>query len=251
MLEIRLRRRARDLGIDSLAAYIAHVQTSEGRRREWSNLVDAVTTHKTDFFREPGHFDYLTRDALPALDRLAGGGSGRTLLAWSAACSTGEEPYTLAMVLSKHGDEIAPRPFRFRIWASDISAAVLETARRAIYPETALAPAPTPLRRKYVLRSRDRRQPLVRMAPEIRAAVQFRQLNLMEEDYGFTDPLDVVFCRNVMIYFDRDTQQTVAQRISRTLRCGGYLFMGHSESLNGLDLPFEQVAPSIYRRLDG
>ena len=251
MLETRLRRRARALGMGSLAAYCLHVQTPAGRRQEWPNLVDAVTTHKTDFFREPAHFDYLTSHAVPELARVDSAGTRRPLLAWSAACSTGEEPYTLAMTLGGYADSLGPRSFRFRIWASDISAAVLETARRGVYPEAAVAPAPAVLRRRYLLRSRDRQQGLVRMTPEIRAAVEFRQLNLMNEDYGFADPLDLVFCRNVMIYFDRPTQQKVVGRIGRTLRRGGYLFMGHSESLNGLDLPFAQVAPSVYRRMDG
>jgi len=251
MLEARLRKRARALGMPTLAAYCTHVQTAEGRRREWPNLIDAVTTHKTDFFREPAHFDYLAAHALPELGRMHGAGTGRPLLAWSSACSTGEEPYTLAMALAGYAEGLAPRPFRYRIAASDISAAVVETARRAVYPEAAVAPAPDAWRKRYVLRSRDQRTGLVRMAPQIRTAVEFRQLNLMEEDYGFPEPLDVVFCRNVMIYFDRPTQQRVVGRIGRTLHRGGYLFMGHSESLNGLDLPFAQVAPSVYRRLDG
>jgi chemotaxis protein methyltransferase CheR len=251
MLETRLRRRARVLGMRSLAAYCAHVQTKEGRRNEWGNLVDAVTTHKTDFFREPSHFDYLITHALPELARIDGAGTGRPMQVWSAACSTGEEPYTFAMVLGSYAEQLAPQAFRFRIWASDVSAAVIDIAARAVYPEAAIAPAPHSLRRRYVLRSRDRGRGLIRMAPEIRGAVDFRQLNLMAEDYGFAEPLDIVMCRNVMIYFDRATQERVARRITRTLHCGGYLFIGHSESLNGMDLPLEPVAPAVYRRVDG
>jgi chemotaxis protein methyltransferase CheR len=153
------------------------------------------------------------------------------------------------MVVSEFRESV-PHSYEFRIHATDVSTAVLETARRAIYPKSAMVPVAEELRRKYVLRSSDPARQVVRMAPAIRAVVEFRQLNLMDSDYGFHEPLDIVFCRNVIIYFDRETQQQVLLRIARTLRPGGYLFMGHSESLNGLELPIRQVAPTVYRRLN-
>jgi chemotaxis protein methyltransferase CheR len=219
--------------------------------REWPHLVDAITTHKTDFFREPVHFEYLTEQAAPELAESHGSGFHRPLLVWSSACSTGEEPYTIAMVLSEFRESLGDRGYRFRIHATDVSSGVLQTARRAVYSEAAVAPVPQELRRKYLMRSSDRPQRVVRMTPEIRALVEFRELNLMDPDYGFAEGLDVVFCRNVMIYFGRETQQRILFQIARTLRLGGYLLMGHSESLNGLDLPLAQVAPTVYRRIDG
>jgi chemotaxis protein methyltransferase CheR len=250
MVETRLRKRARALGIETLSEYCRYVCTAEARKREWPHLTDAITTHKTDFFREPVHFEYLIRNAVPELAELDGAGTRRPLLVWSAACSTGEEPYTAALVLREYCKSLAPRSYRFRIHATDISERVLETARAAMYPEGTIGPIPRELRHKYLLRSKDPQQQTVRIAPEIRAQVEFRQLNLMDRDYGFADSMDVIFCRNVIIYFDRPTQQKVLTTISRTLRRGGYLFMGHSESLNGLDLPLEQASPAVYRRLD-
>jgi chemotaxis protein methyltransferase CheR len=254
MVESRLARRARALGIESLSAYCEHLHTSEGRREEVGRLIDEVTTHKTDFFREPAHFDYLVDRIVPELMR-AGIGLRRPLRVWSAASSTGEEPYTLAMVLLDYGASLASpeagfQPtFRFSIEATDVSQGVLEKARHAVYPSSAVAPVPAAFRRKYLLRSKDRQRSLVRIAPEVRSRVEFRPLNLMDSDYGFSGLLDVIFCRNVMIYFDRATQRQILLKILSALPEGGYLIMGHSESLNGLDLPVHQAAPTVYRRL--
>ena len=250
MMETRLRKRARALGLGSLSEYCRFACTPEARVREWSHLTDAITTHKTDFFRESVHFEYLAGETVPVLAESYGAGVRRPLLLWSSACSTGEEPYTAAMVLRSYADAQGPGGYRFRIYATDISEGVLETARAAVYPEAVIAPIPPDFRRKYILRSRDPRHKTTRIAPEIRAMVEFGQLNLIQRDYGFPEPMDVIFCRNVIIYFDRPTQQRVLSTITRNLRPGGYLFMGHSESLNGLDLPLAQAAPAIYRRLD-
>jgi chemotaxis protein methyltransferase CheR len=250
MLETRLAKRVRALGLPSMRAYCEHILSAKGWN-EWPNLVDVVTTHKTDFFREAAHFDYLLSSALPDLEENFGAGRRRPLFAWCAACSTGEEPYTLGMVLSRYADAAAPNPYDFRIEASDISGAVLETARLGVYSEETAAPIPQEFRRRYLLRSKDRGRNAVRIAPEIRARVQFTQRNLMDAQYEFENPFDVVLCRNVMIYFDRVDQQKVLNRISGSLRKGGYLLMGHSESLNGLDLPLVPVAPTVYRRRNG
>jgi len=250
MIETRLGKRARALHMPSLSAYCDYVTSREGRREEWPRLIDAVTTHKTDFFREPAHFDYLVDHAVPELTRVSGAGLRRPLLVWSSACSTGEEPYTLAMVLTEYARSVPSAAFRFQIEATDISQGVLETALAAVYQEAAVEPVPEALRRRYLLRSRQRDRQQVRIAPEIRARVAFRPLNLMDANYGFADPLDIVFCRNVMIYFERQVQHQVLLRIAATLRKDGYLVMGHSESLNGLDLPLSQVAPTVYRRMD-
>jgi len=251
MIESRLRKRTRALGMESLAEYCRYVVSPAGREAEAPYLVDAITTHKTDFFREPAHFDFLIARAVPELAEKYGSGVRRPLTVWSSACSTGEEPYTLAMVLSEYAAADERGLFRFSIAATDVSRGVIETARAAIYPEAATAAIPEVLRRRYLLRSRDRERGLVRVAPAIRAAVEFRALNLMESGYGFDEPLDIVFCRNVMIYFDRAAQERVLRKIVACLRPGGFLFMGHAESLAGFDLPLTQVVPTVHRRRNG
>jgi chemotaxis protein methyltransferase CheR len=251
MLETRLRRRARALGLESLSSYCEHLENPVDRSKELAHLIDAVTTHKTDFFREPAHFDYLAKQALPDLVAREQAGLRRPLAVWSSACSTGEEPYTLAMVLSDYASSNAANSFRFRIEATDISSVVLEKGRMGVYPEAVAAPVPPAHRKRYLLRGRNAQRDSIRVAPELRAAVRFRQLNLMDAGYEFPEPFDIVFCRNVMIYFERATQQAILGRIVRTLRPGGYLFMGHAESLSGLDLPLIQVEPAIYRRPHG
>lgn len=247
MMETRLGRRARALGMESLKVYCQYLYTPEGRAQEGPYLIDEVTTHKTDFFREPAHFDYLLGHIVP---ELAAGGIGirRPLRIWSAASSTGEEPYTLAMLMAEHSRSLPHGTYQYQIEATDISRGTLEKAQRAVYTQAVVAPVPEALQQRYMLRSKDPESRLVRMRPEIRSQVQFRQLNLLDRDYGFTEPQDVVFCRNVMIYFDRPMQQRILSKIVETLAPGRYLLMGHSESLNGLDLRVEQVVPTVYRR---
>jgi chemotaxis protein methyltransferase CheR len=165
---------------------------------------------------------------------------------WSAGCSTGAEPYTLAMLLSEFAEKHGA--FRYTVLGTDISQKVLKEAIQGVYEAQMAAPIPQDLRKKYLLRSKDRRKSVVRVAPEIRAVVKFRQLNFMDEDYGLRQSMDIVFCRNVLIYFDRPTQERVINRICHHLLPGGYLFIGHSETLNGLDIPLTQVKATIYRR---
>ena len=209
-------------------------------------MVDLATTNKTDFFREPHHFDFLVKNALPALSELYGSGQRRPLRLWSAGCSTGEEPYTLAMALSEHAESIPG--FRFGILASDLSTKALEAGRGAIYSQDKVEPVPYALKRKYLLRSRDRNSDLVRMTPEVRSKVRFEQMNFMDGDYNTGDRMDIIFCRNVIIYFDRTTQNMILGRLVENLIPGGYLFMGHSETLNGLDVPVDLVGPTVYRK---
>lgn len=245
MLEGRLRRRLRATGIHDLDAYCEHVFTSGRLSGEMLHLIDAVTTNKTDFFREPAHFRYLTERAVPEL--LEARGEGAQITVWSAACSTGAEPYTLAMVL----DDLSRRrrPFRYSILATDICTEVLQTAIAGIYPEAALAPTPAELHKRYVQRSRDRSAGLVRIAPELRSKIRFGRLNLVEATLPAPRDLDVLFCRNVLIYFDRPTQERVVRRLCDHLRPGGHLFLGHSETLVGVDLPLRQAAPSTFVRI--
>jgi len=245
MLEIRLKRRLRDLETSSIAAYCDYLFGPGGKANELVHLIDAVTTNKTDFFRESGHFDYLVAKALPEL--AARNGAARRSLVWSAGCSSGEEPYTLAIVLSEYG-QTCPG-FRFQILATDICTKVLSKASLAVYKADTIAPIPVPLRRKYFLRSRDPESGLHRVAPELRALVEFRRLNFMDADFGLPEMAEIIFCRNVIIYFDRPTQARLLARLCRQLAPGGYFFAGHSESLQGMDLPLEPVGTSIYRKI--
>lgn len=245
MLTGRLARRLRALGLGTFTQYCQFLFSPKGLEEEMVHLINAVTTNKTDFFREPSHFDYLTRTALTVLQEKQRFSSRRPLRIWSAGCSTGEEPYTLAMVLS---DYRASQPgFRFGILATDISTRVLEIARRAVYPMERIEPISQQHRKNYLLKGRDQRNPEVRIAPELRNLVRFGRLNFMDEDFGLPEMVDIIFCRNVIIYFDKETQEKLMVKFSRHLNPGGYLFLGHSELLHGYQTPFVQVAPTIYR----
>jgi chemotaxis protein methyltransferase CheR len=249
MLEARLQKRLKLLGLGSFGEYYDYVFGSAARPGDDTELVclmDAVTTNKTDFFREPSHFDYLVGTALPELLRTSDAGTRRELAVWSAGCSTGEEPYTIAMVLSRFAGSYPG--FRFSVLGTDISSRVLEAARTAIYDEEKAEPIPPDLKAIWLLRSKDRLRRLVRVAPDLRALVRFQRVNLMDDSYGLEGMMDVVFCRNVIIYFDRATQESLVGRLARCLRPGGYLFMGHSETLMGMNLPLRPAAPTVYRK---
>jgi len=239
MVQSRLLRRVRELGFDSVERYGEYFFESEHGADERTHLINAITTNKTDFFREPKHFEYLVDTVLPQYRE-------ERFLAWSAGCSSGEEPYTLAMILNECAR--VWRSFDYAVVATDVSTRVLERARSGIYDETVIAPIPMELRRRYLLRSRDRGKSLVRVVPALRARVQFRQLNFMDASYALDGMFDVVFFRNVMIYYDRPTQEAVIRKICRHLAPGGYLFVGHSESLTGLDIPVEPVHLAVFRK---
>jgi len=243
MLSGRLKKRLRHLHLNHFKDYCDYLFSPQGRKEEMPHFVNVVTTNKTDFFREPAHFDYLLQNVLPALPK----DSAAPLQVWSAGCSTGEEPYTLAMVLAQALNEGSGQ--QFRILATDISTRVLDTAKKAIYPVEDIQPVPAGYKKKYLLKSRDKSKGLVRIVPELRKLVCFAQLNLMAEDYGLGVMLDIIFCRNVIIYFDKATQQKLMAKFCRCLKPGGYLFLGHSESLHGYDLPLVPVAPTVYRKI--
>jgi chemotaxis protein methyltransferase CheR len=247
MVELRIKRRLKSLDLRSFHQYCDYLFSAQGGKDdEIVQLIDVVSTNKTDFFREPDHFEYLARQAVP--DLMARNRSGRSLLVWSAGCSTGEEPYTLAMVLRECA--AAHPQLRFQVLATDISTAVLGKARKGIFHADAVRPVPAALQRKYFMRSRDPNSQLLRVVPELRELVEFRRLNFMDSDFGLAQKVDIVFCRNVMIYFDRATQEKIVQKLARQLVPGGYAFVGHSESLHDMDMPLVPVAPALYRKVD-
>jgi chemotaxis protein methyltransferase CheR len=246
MLEARIKHRLKDLDLASYSQYCDYLFERKGLREELVNLIDVITTNKTDFFREPAHFNYLVDKALP--DLVERNVPGRVFLFWSAGCSTGEEPYTLAIVLSEFA--LTHPGFRFRILATDICTTVLSRAEMGVYSAQVVAPVPKALQQKYFMRSREPGSERMRVVPELRRLVEFRRLNFMDADYGIEERADAVFCRNVIIYFDRQTQERVLRRISHHVVLGGYLFVGHSEALHDMDLPLEPLAPALYRRID-
>jgi len=245
MIESRLQRRLKKLGMQSIQEYLEYLFSPDGMQDELINMIDEVTTNNTDFFREPGHFDFLTKHALPEMIEAHSEEIHKRLTIWSAGCSSGEEPYTLAMVLSEFASQ---RRFSFLILATDISKSMLEKAALAIYDAERIAPVPVDLQKKYLLRGKDRTQKRFRVVPELRQLVKFRVLNFMDSDFGFREPIDIIFCRNVIIYFDKKTQEELLRKFCNSLTSRGYIFMGHSETLFGMDLPLVQVAPTIYRK---
>lgn len=246
MLESRLQKRLRLLQLSDFESYLDLAFSDKERAGELIHLIDVVTTNKTDFFREADHFTILKDRLLPHMYLNEGIGRSRPLQVWSAASSTGEEPYTLAIVLAEFGRENSG--FGFHILGTDISTRVLEAGRKAIYPEERVAPISEELRKRYLLRSRDSEKRLVRIRPELRKHVSFQRQNLMEDQYEIRGSFDVVFCRNVIIYFERPNQERILTRLVRYLRPGGYLFLGHSETLAGMNLNLTTVAPTVYQK---
>ena len=245
MVQSRLLRRVRELRLSSVEQYAAYFFASSNAD-EREQFINAITTNKTDFFREPEHFAFLTRIALPSLSRTKDCGPGSRLKVWSAGCSSGEEPYTLAMLLSEYA--LQQPGFDFAILGTDISSKVLDHARSGIYQESQTLPVPPELRRKYLWQSRNKSERLVRVIPELRRKVTFHPLNFMDSDYGIRDRFHLVFFRNVMIYFDRPTQEAVINKICRNLVPGGYFFAGHSESLAGLNTGLSCVETAVFRK---
>ena len=248
MLESRLHKRLRLLSINTFADYFDFVFSPEGAEGELIHMIDVVTTNKTEFFREEAHFNYLVTKALPELINLYGSGIKRKLMIWSAGCSTGEEPYTIGMVMQEFARKYQSLGFDHMILATDISTKVLDMAQNGIYSEERIAPIPMELRKKYLLRSKDNSKKLVRFNNELRSLMRFRRLNFMDDNFGFREHLDIIFCRNVVIYFDRQTQEKLFNKFYNQLTPGGYLFTGHSETLNGLDVPFVRVETAVYRK---
>jgi chemotaxis protein methyltransferase CheR len=245
MLEGRLQKRVRALQFSSLNEYADNLFEGDQFETELVHLIDCVTTNKTDFFREPSHFDFIRN---VALDELLGrnGRAARVLKVWSAACSTGMEAYTTAMVLDEASR--TRRGMQFRILGTDISTSVLSIAKAGIYSREAIAPVPDAMAQRYFLTSRDNARAEVRVVPELRRLVNFMRMNLMDLTYPVDKDVDIIFCRNVLIYFDKDTQRKVVDRLCGHLRPGGYLLVGHSESMvHQGSTALRQVEPTVFQ----
>lgn len=241
MVYARLVRRLRALKLDSFAQYCRLLDEAPGE--EIGELINAITTNLTAFFREPHHFDYLRNTVVPEL--MARNADTRRLRIWSAGCSTGEEPYSIAMVLADclgmDGD------WDWRILATDLDTAVLAKAERGIYSDERVAGMDRAVLKRWFLRGGGSSAGAVKVRPELRAKIRFRQLNLMEP-LPLRGPLDVVFCRNVVIYFSKDTQRMIFRKFAACMAPGSHLFIGHSETLFRISDAFESLGQTMYRR---
>ena len=245
MLQSRLHKRLRELNMTNYKDYVDFVFSKEGQGNEVIHMIDVVSTNKTDFFREPVHFDFLHSNVLPEL--LNGERPNRLIKVWSAGCSSGEEPYTLAMSLSEY---MLEHPgFDFSIFATDISSRILKSAVDAIYKENRVEMLPLQLKKRYLLKSKDRINPTVRIVPDLRRRVSFQRLNFMDSSYNVPENFDIIFCRNVLIYFDRETQEKVINKLCSKLKPDGFFFLGHSESITNFDVPLKQLKPTIFRKI--
>jgi chemotaxis protein methyltransferase CheR len=245
MLEGRLLKRVRVLDCSDVNEYVDRLFDKENFEVELIHLIDCVTTNKTDFFREPSHFDFMQDIAVPEILRRRGRGT-RPLKIWSAACSTGMEAYTIAIVLD---DMVtAGANFQFSVLGTDISTAVLKLAETGIYTSEMISPVPAELARRYFLSSKDPKRDEVRVVPRLRRSTNFMRMNLMDPNYPVDRDVDIIFCRNVLIYFDRPTQQKVVEQLCAHLRPGGYFIVGHSESMIRNDsIVLQQIQPTIFK----
>ena len=246
MIEARLGRRLRQGGFASYGDYLEFIRAAPGGAGELVALIDEITTNKTEFFRERHHFDHIARTVLPELSRRH---SGRPVhvAACCVGCSTGDEPYSLAMVLNDH---FTRHPGSYEVLGLDISPTALAQAAHGVYDQDVAQYVPAEYHR-YLMRGKDRQRGRVRVVPEVRATVSFAQANITDWDFRLPGGLDLIFCRNVVIYFDRQTTADLVRKFDAALAPGGHLFIGHSESLSDLTHPFLQVAPTVYLKPRG
>jgi chemotaxis protein methyltransferase CheR len=248
LLEARLTRRLRELGLSSFEAYYRHIlEVDHGD--ELIVLLDRISTNETHFFREPKQFEFLENEVFSAWkkrNRSAGG--TRHIRVWSAACSSGEEPYSLAMMLSDHFPPGSG--WDFEILATDLSTRVLGTGTAGVWPIGKSSEIPQHYLKKYMLKGTGEQSGHMKAGAEIRSVVRFERLNLNDDEYPVAGNLDLIFCRNVLIYFDSGSRARVIQRLVDRLAPNGFLFVGHAESLTGVTDRVRYVVPTIYTTTD-
>jgi chemotaxis protein methyltransferase CheR len=244
LVRARIAKRLRCTGFHTSSEYLDHV-LSEADGEEFTHLIDCLSTNLTSFYRESVHFDFLRERLLPEmLERKRRAGVNR-IRAWSAGCSSGEEPYTLAIELLSNTPDA--QSWDIRILATDISMRVLKTAETGVYEAARVEAVPPLLRQKYLIPTHEDGHIMYQVAPAAQRLIRFARLNLMET-WPFSGPFDFIFCRNVMIYFDKPTQQKLVNRFWDCLEKGGVLFTGHSESLTGVTHKFRYVQPTVYAK---
>ncbi|RJR30512.1 MAG: protein-glutamate O-methyltransferase CheR [Desulfobacteraceae bacterium] len=242
LLRARLAKVLRKHNFASVREYYAHLMGDQ-TGKELIQLLDSISTNLTFFFREPKHFDFLSNTAIPKLLRSKGSDSGKRLNLWCAGCSSGEEAYSIGMTLLEALPDTKLR--LVSILATDISTRMLNAAIRGVYGEEKVEKISYDLRRRYFQKGVKNWEGFYRVKPALREAVEFKRLNLVEP-FSFNTCFDIIFCRNVMIYFDKPTQEKLVNRFYGVLSKDGYFFIGHSESLTGIAHPFRYVQPSIY-----
>lgn len=241
----RLGKRLRQLGMSTFSEYCDLIQGDEADS-ELTNFINQITTNLTSFYREPHHFDILKNKVLPELMRIKSRSDDQKIRIWSAGCSTGEEPYTIAMTVM----DSVPRPsyVPVKILATDLDTNVLEKAAGGIYSDDRVKDLPREIVSKWFMRGKGTNAGVVRVSETLRNMITFRQLNLMES-WPMKHKMDVIFCRNVVIYFDKKTQEKLFYRYANIMADGGYLFIGHSESLHRVTDRFESLGGTVYRKL--
>ncbi|MBA3015653.1 MAG: protein-glutamate O-methyltransferase CheR [Proteobacteria bacterium] len=244
LLNARLGKRLRACQLDSFQEYFDLITQPGEQAREFVEFLDSVSTNFTSFFREVSHFEYMKTRVLP--DLVAKRGGNREFVFWSSASSSGEEPYTMAMFLSEFAVQMPG--FRYRIIATDISTKVLAMAANGVYPVEQTTKVPLDIMKKYFQKGLGASAGKVKVKEQIRKQVAFQRFNLMGE-FPWREEMDVIFCRNVMIYFDRQTQEKLVGKFYDCLARGGYLFIGHSESISSLKHDFVQVEATTYRKV--
>jgi len=242
LVSARLGKRLRATNLSTVGDYCRLLQ-SPGSEAELSNLIDAISTNHTFFFREHAHFDFLRQTILPEMRARAAKEKWSRFHVWSAACSSGEEPYSIAITLA---DSL--NGWSWHVEATDISHRVLEKARTGIYRDESVGRLPKATLQMHFQRGFGPQDGNFRVKPALRERVSFHHLNLLEGEPPFREPFHVIFCRNVMIYFDRPTQEELVNKLARHLVPGGYLFVGHAESLTAIRHPLQSVRPAVYRR---
>lgn len=245
MFQARLQKRLRDLNIRSFDEYVAILQEDGKTTPEFELLADFISTNKTEFFREKDHFDLLNELVLPGYLKSIKFSIRKNLQIWSAGCSSGQEAYSIAIQVEEFIRASGIR-FNYSILATDISKRMLHQAKEAIYPMSQVEELPLELKKQYMLKSKNQEEKKIRIIKELREKITVGYLNLMDAGYPFIERFDIVFLRNTLIYFESETQALVLKRILDCIKPGGYLFVGHSESLINLNLSIRQVAPSIY-----
>lgn len=245
MLQARLQNRLRENNCQDFKEYVNFIFSGSGSESEIVKMIDVVSTNKTDFFRESNHFDFMKEHILP---EYAEETSKSEIKIWSSACSSGEEVYSIAMTMSDFTED--HRQMDYSVFGTDISTRILDKAINAIYSEEKTGGILYEQKKKYLLKSKNRENPTVRIVPSLRKKASFMRLNLIDNDYrNVPHEFDIIFCRNVLIYFDRDNQEKVISNLCRHLKPNGYFFLGHSESITGLNVPLKQLKPTIFQKI--
>lgn len=242
MVQSRLFKLLQKSQFASYGEYLDFALNSDQGKNELVELVDVITTNKTDFFREPAHFDFIKTELLPAFIK-----HNNIFNVWSAGCSTGAEAFTTAIVLNEF--KRMHNNFNYEIMATDISTKVLQAAKQAIYKLEEVNVIPMELKKRYLLKSKNHDEKIVRFVPELRHKVKVGYLNLIDSKYEIKNKFDLIFCRNVLIYFDQKTRESILKKLCAQLNEGSILMLGHSESIFNMDLPLKQIQPSIFYKI--